>query len=156
MNIEIFQIDKTRNPAIAALESHYAKLIQPYARISNTIFRPHQTGSQPDKKQIVAVEGQSLRKALPAGSYIIALSESGTQLSSIEFSRHLSGLTSHGKSRFTFVIGGAFGLSDEVIQKANFVLSLSRMTFTHEMVRAILLEQLYRACTIIKGKTYHY
>jgi len=86
----------------------------------------------------------------------VALDERGKEFTSHEFAEFLNRLLERGTREIAFVIGGAMGLDETVTQKADTVLALSRWTLTHEMARLVLLEQLYRAFTIIKGKTYHY
>lgn len=91
-----------------------------------------------------------------AGDYIILLDENGKQFTSVEFSENLEKLMASGSKRIVFVIGGPYGFSQEVYAKANAKMSLSPMTFSHQMVRLIFVEQLYRAFTILKGEPYHH
>ena len=91
-----------------------------------------------------------------SGDYIILLDENGKQFTSVEFSENLEKLMASGSKRIVFVIGGPYGFSQEVYAKANAKMSLSPMTFSHQMVRLIFVEQLYRAFTILKGEPYHH
>ena len=91
-----------------------------------------------------------------AGDYIILLDENGKQFTSVEFSENLEKLMASGSKRIVFVIGGPYGFSQEVYAKANAKMSLSPMTFSHQMVRLFFVEQLYRAFTILKGEPYHH
>ena len=91
-----------------------------------------------------------------AGDYIILLDENGKQFTSVEFSENLEKLMASGNKRIVFVIGGPYGFSQDVYAKANAKMSLSPMTFSHQMVRLIFVEQLYRAFTILKGEPYHH
>ena len=91
-----------------------------------------------------------------AGDYIILLDENGKQFTSVDFSENLEKLMASGSKRIVFVIGGPYGFSQEVYAKANAKMSLSPMTFSHQMVRLIFVEQLYRAFTILKGEPYHH
>ena len=91
-----------------------------------------------------------------AGDYIILLDENGKQFTSVEFSENLEKLMASGSKRIVFVIGGPYGFSQDVYAKANAKMSLSPMTFSHQMVRLIFVEQLYRAFTILKGEPYHH
>jgi len=93
---------------------------------------------------------------VPEGSYLVALDERGQEFTSHEFAAFINGLLESGVREMTFVIGGAMGLDESVPRKATKIVALSRWTVTHELARLVLLEQLYRAFTIIKGKTYHY
>lgn len=90
------------------------------------------------------------------GDYVILLDENGQQYSSVEFSEQLEKLMASSPKRIVFVIGGPYGFAQEVYEKANAKMSLSSMTFSHQMVRLIFLEQLYRAFTILKGEKYHH
>lgn len=100
-------------------------------------------------------EGELILKALKPSSKLIALDEKGKQFTSLDFSKLIAGFALEGSSDLSFVIGGSAGLSAEVLKKAHLKISLSAMTFPHLMVRAILMEQLYRAQSIIAGHPYH-
>ena len=91
-----------------------------------------------------------------SGDYIILLDENGKQFTSVEFSENIEKLMASSNKRIVFVIGGPYGFSQEVYAKANAKMSLSPMTFSHQMVRLIFVEQLYRAFTILKGEPYHH
>ena len=109
------------------------------------------------KEKQTAIEEEAdgiLSRILPT-DFLIVLDERGKEFDSVSFSKELGKLTETGR-RIVFVPGGPFGLSDRVRKRADLLLSLSKLTFTHEMARLTLLEQLYRALTIIKGKAYHY
>ncbi len=104
---------------------------------------------------LVDAEGDSLLSRLSAGDFVAALDEHGELHDSVSFAGLLGGLLESGR-RVVFVTGGPFGLSDKVLGRADATLSLSRLTFTHEMARLILMEQVFRALTIIRGRAYHY
>ena len=91
-----------------------------------------------------------------SGDYVVLLDENGKQFTSVEFSENIEKLMASGNKRIVFVIGGPYGFSQEVYAKANAKMSLSPMTFSHQMVRLIFVEQLYRAFTILKGEPYHH
>ncbi len=105
---------------------------------------------------IRAREGESLLKALKPSDYVVLLDERGRKYRSIEFARYLQDRISHGGRDMVFMIGGAYGFSQPVYDRADGMLSLSDMTFSHQMVRTIFAEQLYRAFTIMKGEPYHH
>lgn len=105
--------------------------------------------------QDIQKEGQAIIKAIPKGSYVIPLCVEGKQVSSPGLAEKISTLGLNGTSEITFIIGGSDGLSDEVKSLGEFKLSFSEMTFPHQLMRVILLEQLYRAFTIIVGTAYH-
>ena len=100
-------------------------------------------------------EGELLLNKIQEGDYVVLLDEHGQELRSVEFARWLEKRQQSGR-RLVFVIGGAYGFSAAVYQRANEKLSLSKMTFSHQLVRLIFAEQIYRACTIIKGEPYHH
>ena len=104
----------------------------------------------------VEEEGQKILSQVPQNSWLCVLDVSGAELSSEDFAKKISELTLNGISNLTFVIGGAFGLSEELRRAATFRLSLSKMTFTHQMARLVLAEQIYRAFKINRNEPYHW
>jgi 23S rRNA (pseudouridine1915-N3)-methyltransferase len=106
--------------------------------------------------RIREAEGKNLIKYIEKSDYSVLLDEKGREFNSIEFSEYIQKLMNRGLSAVYFFTGGADGFSDEVYNRADEVISLSKMTFTHELVRLLFLEQLYRALTILKGDPYHH
>lgn len=106
--------------------------------------------------QIKQKEGELVLKNVKAGDELILLDEKGRQYTSVEFAKALQDKISYIGKDIVFVIGGAYGFSESVYQRATSKISLSKMTFSHQMVRAIFVEQLYRAFTIMKGEPYHH
>lgn len=145
MKIRIFWIGKTRERFLTEGLRHYERLLGSMAKISLVEVREERGFS---REKAVIAEGRRILKQ--TDSYIL-LDERGREVSSLEFARFLEG-----RSGADFVIGGPFGVSEEVRQGADDVIALSRMTLTHEMVRVLFLEQIYRAMTIIRGKEYHH
>lgn len=136
--LNIIQVGKTKDSYVKEAENEYKKRLGPYAKITvHTVS---------DDEHIMA--------RIDRDTYVISLVIKGKQLSSTAFANHMKkiGRTQH----ITFVIGGPHGLPEPVMHVSNMLLSFSRMTFTHQMIRMILLEQIYRVCTIIEGKNYHY
>src|SRR6056297_723423 len=111
--------------------------------------------SKANKKQLIAREGKRIISQLAEHTYIIALDIKGKPMTSKGLARSIQNLQVQGYSSISFIIGGALGLNEEVLDKADHRLSLSYMTFTHQMVRLILLEQIDRAFKIIRGEPYH-
>jgi 23S rRNA (pseudouridine1915-N3)-methyltransferase len=101
-------------------------------------------------------EGDAILKTLEDNDFVVLLDERGKSLSSVDFSQFFERQMISGVKRIVFIIGGAFGVSPEVIKRANSTISLSRMVFPHQLVRLILVEQLYRGISIIKGEKYHH
>lgn len=108
------------------------------------------------KEQIKDKEGESILKTLKATDEVILLDEKGKEFRSMEFAGMIENRLNRGGRDMVFVVGGAYGFNDAVYRRADSMLSLSKMTFSHQMVRTIFAEQLYRAFTIIKGEPYHH
>ena len=108
------------------------------------------------KEQIKTKEGELLMKNIKPTDHVILLDEHGKEFTSVEFARFIQTKISYEGKDMAFVIGGAYGFSEEINNRANSKISLSKMTFSHQMVRTIFAEQLYRAFTIIKGEPYHH
>lgn len=108
------------------------------------------------EKEQKNLEGEALLNRIQQGDYVVLLDDKGNQYSSVEFSRFIEKKLYSVPKRLIFVVGGPYGFPDEVYRRANEKLSLSRMTFTHQMVRLVFVEQLYRAMTILNGEPYHH
>jgi len=145
-------VGKTKEGFIREALDKYVGLISRWVPVE---VREIKGSDHTDRERAVEAEGDSLLSRLPQNDYIVALDERGENPDSRHFAERLGGLSGSGRG-VTFVVGGPFGLSGRVRGRADYVLSLSKLTFTHEMARLILAEQVYRALTIIKGKTYHY
>jgi len=153
LNITIIAVGKIKEKSLNALQNDYLKRIKPFAKIELVEI---QTVAFGQSNQIKAKdeEGKKMLSILRkySNSIIILLDERGSEFNSLEFAKFLEKNNQH----IVFLIGGALGLSPAVLQKIDFKLSLSQMTFPHEMARVLLLEQIYRAVTIVNGKQYHY
>ena len=159
MHIKIIQIGKTKTPFIKEAEKEYLKRLEHIWNIEITTLRESQISESANKQlrdRAREAEGKAILDALPKDSYIIALDENGRSLNSLEFASKLQQVRDFENSKITFIMGGPFGLSDHVKSRANMLLSFSSFTFTHEIIRVLLLEQLYRAHAINTNKTYHY
>ncbi len=139
------------NDAIA----EYIKRLSPYCSVTITEVKEERFKDANSKDAILRKEGDRILKVLPNNALFIALDKEGKKLDSVGFSENIKEWTQNGQ-HIVFIIGGPLGLSGDVISKAHERISLSQMTFTHQMSRVILFEQLYRGVTILKGKTYHY
>jgi len=156
MNITILVIGKNKDEYISLAENEFLKRLSGFCSLKiETVSTPKYTKNQSVDK-IKEFEGKAVIDKLPVQCYVIALNESGKEFTSKGFAQHLNKiLVTHNKPLY-FLIGGPYGFSEEVKQRADELFSLSQLTFTHQMVRIILLEQLYRSFTILKGKKYHY
>jgi 23S rRNA (pseudouridine1915-N3)-methyltransferase len=158
MHIRILAVGKTKEKYIELGIKEYAKRLQPYARLEIVTVGEEKLKdnlSTREEEQIRAREGEQLLKGIKPDEYVIVLDVKGKTLSSEGLAQQLFNLALYGNSTIVFIIGGALGLAPEVINRADLTLSLSPLTFTHQMVRLILVEQLYRAFKIMRGEPYH-
>jgi 23S rRNA (pseudouridine1915-N3)-methyltransferase len=159
MKITIIQVDKTKTAFIKEAEAEYLKRLQPSATINVITVPQSKLSAQPSPSERALIrqnEAKSILSKIPQASTVIALDERGKQFTSPEFADLLRNNRDFAGANLTFIIGGSYGLDESVLQKAKIQLSFSKFTFTHEMIRALLLEQIYRAFTILANKTYHY
>ncbi len=113
------------------------------------------SASEAVERQIKDKEGEKILSSIKDGVYVIALAIDGEMLDSVELSEKINGLGIGGVSQIVFVIGGSLGLSDAALRRADYKLSFSKMTFPHQLMRVVLLEQIYRSYRIISGEPYH-
>jgi 23S rRNA (pseudouridine1915-N3)-methyltransferase len=156
VNLEVICIGKTREQFIQDGIGKYLRYIAPYAGISVKELKEEKIHDLREAPMVRRKEAEKIFKAVPQASFLVALDERGEELTSHEFASFLNSLAEKGVREVLFVLGGAMGLDESVTARAHKVIALSRWTLTHEMARLVLLEQVYRAFTIIKGKTYHY
>ncbi|MFO7736985.1 MAG: 23S rRNA (pseudouridine(1915)-N(3))-methyltransferase RlmH [Desulfatiglandaceae bacterium] len=154
LKLKIIVVDRTRLPFLVQGESYYMDRLQRYAHTEWIEVRPVKIKKGKPVAEITATEGNSLLKNLLPRDYIVALDRTGVSFDSKELATWIETL-SLSYDRIAFLIGGPLGLSKSVLDSAHRILSLSRLTLTHEMSRLFLLEQLYRALTINRGEKYH-
>ena len=157
MRFYIVCIGKLKDAYLREGVAEFVKRMRPYGGITITELNESKIGDKPsdvDRKQVVAEEGDRLLKAVPKNAYTILLDVYGKTMSSEELAKTVSKLEVDGVSDMAFIIGGAFGVSDTLRQTANYKLSFSPMTFTHQMVRLLLVEQIYRASKINRNEPY--
>lgn len=133
----------------------YAERVGHYMPFSLKVIPELKNNKSLSEQQQKVKEGELILKSIEAKDFVVLLDERGRQFRSIEFARWL-GERMQAARQLTFVIGGPYGFSQPVYDRADFKISLSPMTFSHQMVRLIFVEQLYRACTIMKGEPYHH
>jgi 23S rRNA (pseudouridine1915-N3)-methyltransferase len=136
-------------------ESEYLKRLKRYCNIETQWMDSHKISSRRSENEILRLEGELLLGRIPERSILVALDRQGDMLSSGELSKKLNQWQNQSAKEVIFVIGGSLGLDGSVLKKADLILSFSKMTFTHEMIRLLLFEQLYRAFTILNGEQYH-
>jgi len=154
MKIKIIQLGKEKDSFVEDGVNVFLKRLKPYAKIEMITLKSISPSKTYTPEKCVKEEGEQILKNIDESSYRIVLDEKGKSLNSAGFSELLKSKSDTGKT-ITFIIGGAFGLSDEVKAKADYVFSMSELTFTHQMIRIFLLEQIYRSICIIRGKEYH-
>jgi 23S rRNA (pseudouridine1915-N3)-methyltransferase len=156
MRVTILCMGKTRERFIQEGISKYVRYLKPYADIEIRELKEEKIRDLKDAPLIRKKEAEKIFKAVPAHAVLAALDERGREFTSHEFAEFLNETLESGVREMVFVVGGAMGLDESVTGRANKVVALSRWTLTHEMARLVLLEQVYRAFTILQGKTYHY
>ncbi len=154
MKIEILLLGKTKDRYLQQGINDYLKRLSHYNPVELIEIKVNKPNTR-NEAQIKSLESSLLDKNITGSGYRIALDSSGEQFSSEGFAEHLSALEQRSLQTLRFIIGGPLGLADDQLNRADQVLSLSKMTYTHDMVRLILLEQLYRAYTIKAGTRYH-
>lgn len=155
MKTELIFIGKTPNKHFVAGIEDYAKRITHYMPFEIKVIPELKNTKNLSENQQKEKEGELLLKQLQSSDYVVLLDEHGKELRSVELASWLQAKQNTAR-KLVFVIGGPYGFAPEVYQRADEKLSLSRLTFSHQMVRLIMTEQLYRACTIIKGEPYHH
>lgn len=158
MNIKIISVGKIKEKYIQDGIKEYSKRLSRYCSLEIIEIDDEKAPENLSDKEMDIVkqkEGERILSKVPQNSYVIALVIEGKQLSSEELAKKMQDLMIDGQSDVCFIIGGSLGLSDEVIARSNFKLSFSKMTFPHQLMRMILLEQVYRGWRIIKGEPYH-
>lgn len=156
MTIELIVIGKTDSQEVEALVAMYARRVNRYCRFAITILPDVRNTRSLSAAQQRTAEGEALLRQIADGDFVALLDERGDELRSVEFAEWMRKRMNSGVKRLVLVIGGPYGFSDEVYRRADARLSLSRMTFSHQIVRAIFAEQLYRAFTILNNEPYHH
>ncbi|TPF92622.1 50S rRNA methyltransferase [Bifidobacterium sp. UTBIF-68] len=158
MQIDIIAPGRVKEQYLRDAIDEYSKRLSRYCKLSIIEVADEKTpehASEGVERQIKAKEGERIAKHLRDGAFLIALAIDGKQLSSEEFAARIEDWGLHGVSHIQLVIGGSIGLDDAILRRANFKLSFSKMTFPHQLMRVILLEQIYRAYKINAGEPYH-
>ncbi|MBR2232726.1 MAG: 23S rRNA (pseudouridine(1915)-N(3))-methyltransferase RlmH [Prevotella sp.] len=155
MKTELILVGKTTNKHFVACINDYVERIGHYMPFSITTIPELKNAKSLSEDQQKEREGELIMKQLQASDTVVLLDEHGSQMRSIEFASWLQKMQNSAR-RLVFVIGGPYGFSPALYQRANQKISLSPMTFSHQMVRLVFTEQIYRACTILKGEPYHH
>lgn len=153
MKILLLLVGKTSEAYLKEGIEVYLKRLTNYISLSQGVLA---LSSAKDKRIAIEEESKSIQSKLLPGDFIVVLDESGSEVGSRQLAGMFQKWMVNGIGRVVFIIGGPFGISPALKQKANLILSVSKFTFTHQMVRLILVEQIYRAMTIIKNESYHH
>ena len=158
VNISIITVGKLKEKYLRQGIDEYLKRLSAYAKIEIVEVADEKAPeelSELEMQQVKQKEGERILAKISQDTYMIALAIQGKLQSSEELAKNLDQLATYGKSKIAFVIGGSLGLSDEVVKRSNEQLSFSRMTFPHQLMRLILVEQIYRAFRINRNEPYH-
>lgn len=158
MNISIISVGKLKEKYLKAGIEEYKKRLGSYAKINEVEVAdekaPEQL-SEADMEIVKKKEGERILAKISPDAYVVALAIDGKMKTSEQLAKDMESLMTYGRSKVVFVIGGSLGLHDEVLKRADEKLSFSKMTFPHQLMKLILVEQVYRAFRIMKGEPYH-
>jgi 23S rRNA (pseudouridine1915-N3)-methyltransferase len=155
LKFTVLWVGKTKSPPIKALAADYLERIRRMVHCEILEIRDPAKGRYPQAAERIRMESEGIARQAPKAAFVITLDENGKQYSSEEFAVRLEAEQNSGTKEIAFIIGGPDGLSSDIAARARMVLSLGKMTWTHEMCRALLLEQIYRALCILNKIPYH-
>ncbi|MCP3027008.1 23S rRNA (pseudouridine(1915)-N(3))-methyltransferase RlmH [Halobacillus sp. A5] len=158
MKITIVTVGKLKEKYLKQGIDEYIKRLTPYAKVEIIEVPDEKAPENLSEAQMLEVkqkEGERILSKIQQDTYVITLEIEGKQLTSEKLAKQLDDLGTYGKSKVAFVIGGSLGLSDEVLKRSDYGLSFSNMTFPHQLMRLMLVEQVYRAFKIMRGEPYH-
>jgi 23S rRNA (pseudouridine1915-N3)-methyltransferase len=158
MNITIICVGKIKEKFLRDAIDEYSKRLSRYCKLEIIELSDEKTPDSASEKEELAIkekEGEAILKVIKDNMHVIALDLAGKNLTSVEFSDYINELGVTGNSNIAFVIGGSLGIAKSVLNRANYKLCFSKMTFPHQLFRVMLLEQIYRGFRIMKGEPYH-
>lgn len=156
MRMVLFLTGKTKEKYITEGIQDYERRIKKYTSFEIVTLPGLKNSGNLTPAEVRSKEGGKIISSLDGDDYVILLDEKGTEFATADMSKWLEKLISHTKKRLVFIIGGSWGFSDEVYQRADFILSLSKLTFSHQLARLVFMEQIYRVLAILKGDPYHH
>lgn len=156
MTIKLIVLGKTDNSQLAQLINEYQNRLRHYIKFEIETIPDIRNNKNLSEKQQKEKEGEAILSKLGTSDFLVLLDENGKQHSSVEFSGYLQKKMNSGLKQLVFVVGGPYGFSEAVYEKCQGKISLSKMTFSHQMVRLFMVEQLYRAFTILRNEPYHH
>ena len=158
MKITLITVGKIKEKYLKDAIAEYSKRLSKYCKLEIVEVADEKTPDQASEnveRQIRQKEGERILRYVKDDAYVFTLEIGGTMLDSVAFAKKMETLGIQGKSHLIFIIGGSIGLGEEVLRRSDYALSFSKMTFPHQLMRVILLEQVYRGYRIIEGATYH-
>ena len=156
MKISLILVGKTDDTFIKQAVDIYSKRLSHYIQLNVHVISEIKNSGKLAESELKEREGELVLKQVQPADFVLLLDDKGKQFTSVEYATYLQRLMNAGTKNLVVVVGGAFGFSEKVYKRANAQLSLSKMTFTHQLVRVFFLEQTYRALTILKGESYHH
>lgn len=156
MKIQFWAIGKNHEPYVKSGVEDFTKRISNYFPVEWNIIPVPKNAGMLSEMDLKKREGETILDWLQKDDYLIALDEKGQSFDSVQLSRFLQKRGNESTKKLVFLIGGAYGIDDTILKRANFTWSLSLLTFPHQLVRLILAEQVYRACTILRNEKYHH
>jgi len=156
MRITIIVVGKTQSKELIVLMDEYRKRLRRYIQMDWVELPDYKNRGKVSSDELKRIEGKSILSKLNNDDELILFDEKGKELTSVQFSSFFKKKMNSGLKNLVFVVGGAYGFSDEVYARANGKLAISQFTFPHQLIRVFILEQVYRSYTIIKGEPYHH
>lgn len=156
MKIQLWSIGKAHEPYVKSGVEDFTKRISNYFKVEWVIIPQPKNAGMMSEMDLKKKEAEVVMDWLDKDDYLVALDERGKQVSSEGLAEFMQARANAGTKKLVFLIGGAFGIDEAVLKRANYTWSLSQLVFPHQLVRLILAEQLYRACTILRNEKYHH
>ena len=153
IEIMVIGVGKIKEKYLQDMIFDYKKRITKYAKID--IVELNDESNKIDENVVKELEGQRIQNSIKDGYYVVLLDLKGESLDSVSLSKKIDEISTYYSSKIAFVIGGSYGVSEEVKKRANYKLCFSKMTFPHQLIRGMLLEQIYRSFKILSNETYH-
>ena len=158
MNIKLVVVGNLKDQSLKAMQQEFTKRLQAYCKLEIVEVNEEKSNEEPNDSQtkiILNKEGERLLNKIKDSDYLVLVDLHGKQVDSLDFAKKIDYIMTYESSSIVFVIGGSYGLSDELRKRAKFSWCLSNLTFTHQMTRVLVLEQIYRAFKILNHEVYH-
>lgn len=156
MKTKLIYVGKTGKSFLTDGEKEYAKRVKRYTPFEVLELPDVKNAKKRTEEEIKSIEAESILRKIKSSDYVVLLDEKGKEYTSVEFSIFIQKKFNSGSQGLVFIIGGPYGFAEAVYQRANEKIALSKMTFSHQMVRMFFMEQLYRGLTILKNEPYHH